>query len=127
MGELAEFCDLHFGIRELLKGRWRSGESGRQQDEPLMINSAVEEMLAGVCRASAERVQEWKQTDKTTDDLGWRSGIDGRDSADLIETCLDVSRDKEAMKRALLPVIDVLANAGATHTAAHLRVSVRNI
>lgn len=126
-GDLPEFCDLHFELKEALMGQWVSDEGGRRQVRCLAMNSSIEGILAAICQTSVERVKAWRMESKTTDDWGWRSGLDGRDSAELITTCMSVSSDKNKMRQALKPAVDVLANAGLTDTASKLRFAVRSL
>ena len=124
-GDLPAYCDLHFGLRQILEGKWRTTDGSRRQEEGIAITPAVEDVLLMLCRSSVEQVVEWNRQSKVTDDLGWRSAIDGRDSAELLKLSLGLSRDKPRMKRELSPLVDQLADLGFTNLAAGLRAEMR--
>ncbi|MEX2119725.1 MAG: hypothetical protein WD847_09030 [Pirellulales bacterium] len=124
-GDLGAYCELHFELKGLIAGKdWRA-RGRRESRDSVPISEPLEAVLLGVCRASVERVAVWKREGKTTNDLGWTSGLDGRDSTELVKCCLDVSRDRERMKRELMPLTDILADAGETGVAAELRAYLR--
>jgi hypothetical protein len=125
--DLAAFCNLHFELNRLIAG-WHQHIPGQREREwraGIPVSESVEDALRALCRASVDRVVAWKREGKTTDDLAWRSGLDGRNSAELVKSCLDASRDRERMKRGLIPLADVLADAGLTQVAADLRAHLR--
>lgn len=116
--DLAAFCDMHHDLRRLLAGSWQS--------TALQMTASVESALPALCRLSVERVAAWKKEGRTTDDLGWLSGLDGRDSFDLVKTCVEVSRDRGALIKELIPLSDKLADAGYHRVAAEMRAFLRN-
>lgn len=118
-GDLPSFCALHHDLKGLLVG-------SRRFSVGLPMNRAVENVLPLLARASVERVATWKKEGKVTKDWGWQSGVDGRDSAELVKCCLDVSRDRSRMLASLAALPDILANAGYLSVAADLRAYLRN-
>jgi hypothetical protein len=116
--DLAAFCDVHHELRGLL--------AGGRRFTALQMTEAVERILPTLCRLSIERVAAWKKEGRTTDDLGWLSGLDGRDSLDLVRTCVEVSRDRGSLIKDLTPLADKLADAGYHRIASEMRAFLRN-
>jgi hypothetical protein len=124
-GVLADFCEVHFGLKGLVTGGDLVTRRGRERRRGLPASLPVEAGLLALCRASAERVARWKSQGKTKADLGWLSGLDGRDSAELFKCCLGASRDRNRIKRELAPLVDILASAGARSVAAAVFTHMR--
>lgn len=125
-GDLPAFCALHHDLKGLLVGTYRFARGGRVRQGGLAMSAAVEEVLPALTKASVERVAAWKKEHKTTNDMGWRSGLDGRDSSELVKCCLDASLDRNRMLRSLIPLPDILADAGCLNVAAELRAYLRS-
>jgi len=111
-GSLAEYCHLHFMLKEMLT----SGEMDvRQLEVPLLA----------LCRASVDRVVVWRAEGKSTNDAGWAAGLYGRESVEIIKSVLEVSRDRDRLRRELVPLADKLGDAGLKEVAADLRAYLR--
>ncbi len=119
-GSLGDVSWLHYLLmREL---------NGAEEDQPIREKlplAPTDSVLIGFCRASAERVREWRNQKMTTNDIGWVSMLSGEDTAAMIRKVYRVGSDKAYVQRSLAPVIDVLSEAGIAEVAADLRLMLR--
>ena len=118
-GDLDEYSTLLFNLKEEVGGA-SSAEGG-----PARSVAPGDELLLRLCRASAERVAEWREKGETTNDLGYVQALSGRDTAGLMEHVVENARDREYVRRELPQVIDILASAGLTSLATELRLKLR--
>jgi hypothetical protein len=125
-GELAAYCQLHFDLKRFIVGGHSPIRGSQERQAGVIAGEATDKAFAELCRASMERVVTWHHKGTKTDDFGWASGLRGEDSVELIERCIDASQNREYLKRHLLPLVDLLANAGQPERAADLRIYLRN-
>ena len=125
-GRLDEFCRLHFHLKDLLTGR-RSTDVGQAGTKAFEVTDTVETTILSLCRASVNRVLAWHRAGRTTDDMGWYSGLIGQDSVELIKLCLSMATDRQSFMRDVRPLVDVLAAAGQPGLAAELRIFLRTV
>ena len=121
-GDVGEFSMLHFELKEEICQQ-QSGETGDVQQRREI--APTDSLLLRLCRASAERVAEWRRKGETTRDLGYGACLWGGDTGDLIESVFLHARDREFVRRELSPIIDILAGAGLTTLATDLRMKIR--
>jgi hypothetical protein len=126
-GTLGEFCWLHFESRQELSGNIQGNKvPAPDQPAPAPLEVAPPDaLLIRLCSESARRVARWRAEGKRTNDLGWATGLSGHETANLIRAAFDNGRHRAYLRRMLLPVIDTLADAGATECAAELRTHIR--
>jgi hypothetical protein len=125
-GELAAFCQLHFALERFIAGGRSPIRGSQERLQGVIVTEAMEKALAGLCRASMERVVTWHRQGAKTNDEGWASALRGEDTVELIERCIGVSQNRKRLKRDLLPCVDLLASAAQPDRAAALRIYLRN-
>lgn len=124
-GALSTYCDLHFALKELISGT-RTPISGQGEWLPgVVVNEETERALAKLCRRSMERVVSWNEAGTQTNDWGWASCLRGEDTVELIDRCMAAAVDRESFKQTVLPLVDLLAEAGEPERAADLLVRLR--
>ena len=121
-GNVGEFSMLHFELTEEI-GQQRSGDKTDAHQRRDI--APTDNLLLRLCRASAERVAEWRRKGETTRDLGYGVCLWGGDTGDLIELVFLYARDREYVRRELSPIIDILASAELTTLATDLRMKIR--
>ncbi len=121
-GDVGEFSMLHFELKEEI-GQRRPDEK-KEADQRREV-APTDNLLLRLCKASAERVAEWRRKGEATRDLGYGACLWGGDTGDLIELVFLHARDREFVRRELSPIIDILASAGLTTLATDLRIKTR--
>lgn len=120
--ELGAFYEVHYELRKLLEDE----PEGRTVVSDRAAMMVLTPWLLQVCRASAERVAEWRREGRTTNDLAYVFSVSGDNTKDLILRVFDSAIDRENVRRELVPVVDILADAGLRDTASVLREKLRH-
>jgi hypothetical protein len=123
-GSLTDFFSIHHILSSTISGRAKS-VSVSACTRKILLSKPLEEILLSLCQASVDRVCKWKQEGKTTEDLGWGKALNGSDSVELIKIVIDATPDQNQLAVQLMPLADLLADAGLQGIAADLRTHLR--
>lgn len=122
-GGLGEFNLVHFECTERVDNARIVAEIGETLPVVAFLSDG---QRLGLCRASAERVADWRREGKKTNDLGFGSSLTGQDTKRLIEKCFAHSGDRNHVRRELATIVDILADAGLRNVANELRATLRH-
>lgn len=122
-GGLGEFYSIHFELTEHVENKYIANETSSAK-LPVVAFMSDDERLA-ICRASVNRVAEWRREGKTTNDLAYGSSLSGQDSKELIINCFEFAKDRDHVRREFVTIVDALADANLRHVANELRTTLR--
>jgi hypothetical protein len=122
-GGLGEFYFLHFELNKNIENKHIAEEISSAK-LPVVAFMSDDERLA-ICRASVNRVAEWRREGKTTNDLAYGSSLSGQDSKELILNCFKFANDRDHVRREFVTLVDALADANLRHVANELRTTLR--
>lgn len=125
-GGLGEFNSIHFELNEPVVNNDIVAETSKSSSGKLPVVAFMpDSQRLEICRASVDRVADWRREGKTTNDLAYGSSLSGQDSKKLLENCFDFSKDRNHVRRELVTIVDVLADAGVRNIANELRIKLR--
>ncbi|MEX2287742.1 MAG: hypothetical protein WD648_11675 [Planctomycetaceae bacterium] len=127
-GGLGEFNSIHFELNESVENKNIVAETGNRPSNRLPVVAFMSDgQRLEICRASVDRVADWRRQDKKTNDLVYGSSLSGQDSKKLIENCFDFAKDRNYVRREMVTIVDVLADAELRHIANALRIKLRRV
>jgi hypothetical protein len=119
---LGGFYTIHHELTKLLK----HDEAEASDSLAAAARSLPPEIMIRFCRASAERVAQWRKEGKTTNDIAYGHSLSGGSTSELIALTFESAADREHARRELAPIIDILADAGLRDIASQLRSKLRH-
>ncbi len=120
--DLDGFYEIHYDLRKLLKVE--------KAEQTIILDRAtrlaLDKILIEFCRASAERVKQWCEEERKTNDIAYVYSLNGDNTRELITLVFETAIDRDNARRELAPVIDILADAGLRDTSSRLRHRLRH-
>ncbi len=119
--DLGTFGEIHYDLKKVIALDELNAVTGGESK----ACEFSDETFIELCRASADRVAAWWGEGMRTNDLGYVYSLAGTNTSELIMLVFQNANDREAVRRALAPIIDTLADAGLRETAIQLRSKLR--